>query len=168
MTAKWTWYSSLWLPYENIVHIRHVFLPCTRAPKIYIISTVKNREKHQLKHKKSNLLYMCLKKCILCKKNQKEREKAIRGEGGTTESDGWPLQCWWSSQQTHKRRWDKTQRYTVWSEEGEKKIKTVCWCQSSSEMNFLQDQSSLIVRIALNRLLKDPENDYDFIHLDNK
>lgn len=28
------------LPYENIVHIRHV-LPCTRAPKIYIIATVK-------------------------------------------------------------------------------------------------------------------------------
>lgn len=36
------------LPYENIVHIRHV-LPCTRAPKIYIIATVKT-EKRQLKH----------------------------------------------------------------------------------------------------------------------
>lgn len=55
------------LPYENIVHIRHV-LPCTRAPKnIYNC----NCENTQLNHK-SNLLYMCLKKCILCK-NRRER-----------------------------------------------------------------------------------------------
>lgn len=66
------------LPYENIVHIRHV-LPCTRAPKIYIIATVKT-EKHRLKHK-SNLLYMCLKKCILCKNQEDRRPSEGEREG---------------------------------------------------------------------------------------
>ena len=46
--------------------------------KIYIIATVEKQRETSTETQKSHLLYMCLKKCILCK-NQGERRPSERG-----------------------------------------------------------------------------------------
>ncbi len=125
-----------------------------------------NREKHQLKHK-SPICCICAWKSAYCVRT-KERGGHQR-EGGTTESDGY-LYSVGEILSKHKGigiRLNNIQ-YGVRRNES-------CWLvpvnSDKFEMNFSmqnKDQSSLIMRINFNRLLRPRNDHYDFIHLDNK
>lgn len=114
-----------------------------------------NREKRQ-RNTKVHSVVMCLKKCILCKNQERGGHQM---EWGATESDGYRYSVG-EVLIEHKGNRDETRQWTVWS--------VVKWKLLASDSQRRQNgnelptrnknESSLIRRINFNRLLR-PRND---------